>query len=103
MAQSAPYTRLSDLFTRGQDSPDQRSVQRALNFFEETLRCIDGMDNDERETLMRLLTAWMVADKFGSHARAAIHGLQKYGLAECLFEDPRWKPSASGSIFVDAQ
>ncbi len=100
MAQATPYTKPSAL--AGVDQPPLDSVGLlkcgyALGLFAGALRELQDMNNEEREEMMKQLTAWMITDKYGSYARPAIHGLQKYCLAECLLEDPAWKvPDSAG-------
>lgn len=70
-----------------------------MSMIEETLRIVDLMSNDERETIMKMITALMIVDKFGVHARPVLQGFQKYSIAECLLENPYWEPPAFASSF----
>ncbi len=103
MAQSTPYTRLSELLSQVQERLADVSFKcvHALSYIEEALQTIDAMNNAERETAMKLLTSWMIAEKFGPHARPVMQGLQRYSIAECLFEDPDWKPPVFAGDFPD--
>jgi hypothetical protein len=95
MGQLKPYTKLSDLLERGSSNPSNtewRGCNQAIELFRETLRSINAMNNDEREKLIKLLSYWMLTENFGFHARSAIHGLQRFSIADCLFEDPFWEP-----------
>ena len=96
MGQSTPYTKLSDLLAHGSSrgvEAEFHACGHALHLFEQTLQAIDDMTNEKRDIFMRQLTAWMMAEKYGSHARPAIQGLQRYCIADCLFEDPGWEPA----------
>lgn len=97
MGQSTPYTKLSDLLESDQRGPQSRHLTCgiALGLFTEVLRELQAMSNAEREETMKQLTAWMLIDNFGTHARGAIQGVQKYCIAECLIEDPTWVPSVA--------
>ncbi len=105
MSRAMPQMRLSELLARAQHQRSDTAFrcEHAVNQIEEALRSIDLMNNDERESVMRLLTSWMLVDKFGPHARSAIHGFQRYSIAECLFEDPDWVPPAFGSDYEHSE
>jgi hypothetical protein len=93
MAQTTAYTKLSDLIVRSQSRRANVELLKcgsALGFIAEALRELESMSNDEREETMKQLTAWMITNNFGVHARPAIDGLHKYCTAECLMEDPDW-------------
>lgn len=94
MGQSRPYTKLSDVFPNRHALAD--SSDRALACFEQALTAIDAMNNEQREEIMKTLTAWLMTEKFGPHARGAVYGLQRYAIADCLFENPTWEPPAGG-------
>ncbi len=102
MAQSTPYTRLSDLLGGGlPNQTDTASIrcEYVMGLIEDALLKIDFMTNDERETLMKSLASWMIAEKFGPHARPVLQGLLKYNIAECLFEDSAWDPPIQDIYF----
>lgn len=96
MAQARPYTKLSDVFPNRHALDPRTTPDRALACFEQALTAIDTMNNDQREEVMKTLTTWLMTDKFGSHARGAIYGFQRYAIADCLFENPTWEPPAGG-------
>jgi hypothetical protein len=67
-------------------------AQHALNLIEETFHAIEAMDNSQRDETMRVLRAWLVAEKFGPESRIALSGYHRYCIAECLSTDVNWQP-----------
>ncbi len=98
MEQNISYTRISELLYTAKQSPrsTERNSDHALRLITETFSAIDAMSLDEREELMKRLVGWMLVDKFDAKGRSALLGFQKYCIADCLLDDPYWKPSAQG-------
>ncbi len=77
-------------------SPANKVVraEHAVNLIEEAFHAIEGMDNADREETMRLLTGWLMAEKFGFEARPVLSAFRKYCIAECILHDIDWKPAS---------
>jgi hypothetical protein len=92
MAQSNGYIRIADLLPPGYEAATEATrCEYVLNHLEQAFSSVGAMSNEERDMMLKLLTCWMVAEKFGPHARVALSGFQKFSLAECLYENPDWK------------
>jgi hypothetical protein len=99
MEQIPQYIRISDLVTtvKRMHRPIDSAIkcQHATSLIKEIFLSIATMTNSEREDMMKLLTGWMLSEKFGPESRPALIGLQKYCIAECLFADPHWNPPSN--------
>ncbi len=94
MEQNPSYIRISELIkmTRHDPAHHEGRCEQALDLIEQTFRLIDEMAIEEREEVMKRLTGWMLVEKFETKGLSALTGLQRYCIAQCLYEDPDWSP-----------
>jgi hypothetical protein len=93
MKQSTPYVRIADLVGSAKhQTPQLDRCQHVLGLVAMTFRAIDDMSIEEREDFIKHLIGWALVEKFGAQGQAALSGLQKYCIADCLLDDAGWTP-----------
>jgi hypothetical protein len=92
MEQKPSYVRISDLVKAAKNVPalDLSKCGEALSHIAQTFQAIDSMTIAEREDFLLRLRGWMLVEKFESKGHSALVGIQRYCVADCLFEDPTW-------------
>ncbi|MBS0233233.1 MAG: hypothetical protein JSR99_07080 [Proteobacteria bacterium] len=94
MEHKPSYVRISDLLkmARSDGAAPLGESDHAAGLIEQTFHAIEALTLEEREELLRRLTGWMLVEKFGAESQSALAGLQKFCIAECLFDNPSWNP-----------
>jgi hypothetical protein len=107
MEQNLSYVSISELIKMAKhDAAPQRSnSDQTLALIERAFHSIDDMTIEDREEVMRRLTAWMLVEKFEAKGHSALVGFQRYCILECLSDDPDWSPPkdvVAGDCLPDA-
>lgn len=94
MEHKPSYVRISDLLKMAKPggTTPRAECDHILALIEQTFHAIEEVTLEEREEIIRRLTGWMLVEKFGAECQGTIAGLQRFCIAECLFDDPCWVP-----------
>jgi hypothetical protein len=93
MEKRESYTRISELLApRRAQGVATSDSQGAIVLIEQIFRFVDDMAMEERDALMKRLTCWAVARKFGSDKVPALKGLHRYCVATSVTQYPLWDP-----------
>lgn len=93
MEHKGSYTRVSELLaSRRAQKVAAADCRSATDLIEQIFQCVDVMDINEREALMRRITGWVIGKEFGSRKVPVLVELHRYCVAASLMQDPSWDP-----------
>lgn len=94
MEHKEPYTSLSDIVARarGRNADAASDCQKAISLIEQLFCCIDRMNIDERDALMRSFTGWVIGKAYGAEQAPVLVSLHRYCVAVSINENSSWLP-----------